>query len=171
MAEMAVHDREAMYGRKHFMVRARLYAGLIKGSMSPRSLMRDQKIRMKLPQECLYCGSNQALSIDHVVPTARGVLDSGDNALWACRSCNSSKGDRDLFEWWFGCRLGFPPLFAVRVYLKQAVIHCTVNQLLDRLLVDAEQQPFALDKIPSNYPEPGVFIFSPFHARKQVTQS
>ena len=56
MAEMAVHDHDAKYSRKHFMIRARLYSGLTKGTMSPRSLMRDQRIRMKLAQECVYCG-------------------------------------------------------------------------------------------------------------------
>src|SRR5688572_20627157 len=98
MAEVAVHEKCASYGRKHFMVRARLYKGLRTGAMSPRSLMRDQAIRLKLPQECVYCGATGYLCIDHIVPSNRGGDDIGDNAIWACRKCNSSKSDRDLFE-------------------------------------------------------------------------
>ena len=169
MAEMAVHDNDAMYSRKHFMIRARLYSGLTKGTMSPRSLMRDQRIRMKLPQECVYCGDTNFLAIDHVVPTNRGGADTGDNAVWACRKCNSSKSDKDLFSWWFVCRTGFPPLFVVRIYLKQAISYCIAHKLMDHSCTDAPQHPFSFDQIPTTYPEPKTLIFSPFHARKATT--
>lgn len=165
MAEMAVHDRDAKYSRKHFMIRARLYSGLTKGTMSPRSLMRDQRIRMKLPQECVYCGDTHFLAIDHIVPTNRGGADTGDNAVWACRKCNSSKSDRDLFAWWFECRTGFPPLFVVRVYLKQAIGYCIAQQLMNHLWADVQQHPFSFEHIPTSYPEPETLTFSPFHAR------
>ncbi|MBS0261105.1 MAG: hypothetical protein JSS02_04050 [Planctomycetes bacterium] len=75
MAEMATTDRAEAYGRLHYMVRARLYKGLRTGSMAAGSLMRDQAVRMKLPQECVYCGSVQYLSIDHIVPVNRGGDD------------------------------------------------------------------------------------------------
>jgi hypothetical protein len=167
MVEMAVHDHDTKYTKKHFMIRARLYAGLTNGTMSPRSLMRDQRIRMQLPQECVYCGSQDHLSIDHVVPTNRGGSDSGDNAIWACRTCNSSKSDRDLFDWWSECRSGFPPLFVVRIYLKQAIAYCAAQGLMDRPLAEVRGHPFSFDRIPTNYPEPHAMIFSPFHARAE----
>ena len=170
MAEMAVHDHDAKYSRKHFMIRARLYSGLTKGTMSPRSLMRDQRIRMQLPQECVYCGSTNLLSIDHIVPTNRGGADSGDNAVWACRKCNSSKSDRDLFAWWSECRTGFPPLFVVRVYLKQAIAYCIAQQLMDHPWTEFMQHPFSFVHIPTNYPEPETLIFSPFHARTAINE-
>lgn len=49
---------------------------------------------------CLYCQKAHArLSVDHLHPVSLG----GDHALWnvvpACRSCNSSKGDRELEAW------------------------------------------------------------------------
>lgn len=162
---MAVHGQDAKYSRKHFMIRARLYSGLTNGTMSPRSLMRDQRIRMKLPQECVYCGSTQFLSLDHIVPTNRGGADSGDNAVWACRKCNSSKSDKDLFAWWFECRAGFPPLFVMRTYLKQAIAYCIAHHLMDSPLTDVPQHPFSFEHVPTNYPEPENLIFSPFHAR------
>lgn len=43
---------------------------------------------------CRYCGSEEALSIDHVVPRCQGGLDNSDNLVVACRSCNSRKGGR-----------------------------------------------------------------------------
>jgi len=165
MAEKAVHDRDTAYLRPHFMIRARLYSGLMKGTMSPRSLMRDQRIRMQLPQECVYCGDAQNLAVDHIVPVNRGGADTGDNAVWACRKCNSSKSDKDLFAWWFGNRAGFPPLFVIRVYLKQAISYCLANDLMNHLCADAPQTPFAFEHIPTEYPTPVTLMFSPAHAR------
>ena len=166
MAEVALHDRDRIYSQKHFMIRARLYAGLTKGTMSPRSLMRDQRIRMKLPQECIYCGETRHLALDHIVPTNRGGADIGDNVLWACLKCNSSKSDRDIFEWWFRSRDGFPPLLVVRIYLKQAIAYCIANGFMGRFVDEVEGNPFSFKAIPLDYPQPETLIFSPFHIRK-----
>ena len=52
---------------------------------------------------CFYCGSIGNLSLDHIVPQATQLNHSWDNLITACRSCNSSKGDRTLA--WFIARL------------------------------------------------------------------
>ena len=33
------------------------------------------------------------------IPTKRGGANTGDNLVWACRSCNSSKCAHDALEW------------------------------------------------------------------------
>jgi 5-methylcytosine-specific restriction endonuclease McrA len=43
---------------------------------------------------CYYCGLERKLTQDHVVPLSKGGSHSKDNVVAACRSCNSSKGDR-----------------------------------------------------------------------------
>lgn len=48
---------------------------------------------------CAYCGAEDKLTIDHVVPISRGGLDAPDNVVPACKSCNSSKGAKTLDEW------------------------------------------------------------------------
>jgi len=48
---------------------------------------------------CIYCGSEENLSIDHIVPRSKGGTDDEQNLATACRSCNSSKRDRDLIDW------------------------------------------------------------------------
>ena len=160
MAEKAVHDGDSKYSTLHYMIRARLFSGLATGKMSPRSLMLDQRIRMKMPQACVYCGSESHLSIDHIVPTNRGGSDSGDNAIWACRRCNSSKSDRDLFDWWFNYREGFPPLFVVRIYLKQAIDYFLTNSLMDEPIENVIGHPFLIEKVPTSYPSPGSLRFT-----------
>ena len=48
---------------------------------------------------CAYCKSNEKISIDHVIPIARGGTHSIGNILPACSKCNSSKGAKTIQEW------------------------------------------------------------------------
>jgi len=48
---------------------------------------------------CAYCGSTEDLTIDHIVPLARGGAHSPNNLTVACLGCNCSKGTKDLEEW------------------------------------------------------------------------
>lgn len=47
---------------------------------------------------CAYCPS-PAMGIDHVSPVSRGGLSEPGNLVPACKSCNSSKKDRDPAPW------------------------------------------------------------------------
>jgi 5-methylcytosine-specific restriction endonuclease McrA len=40
---------------------------------------------------CLKCGSEEDVTIDHIVPVSRGGQDTKDNVQPLCRACNSSK--------------------------------------------------------------------------------
>jgi 5-methylcytosine-specific restriction endonuclease McrA len=48
---------------------------------------------------CIYCGSNEFIEADHVIPLARGGQHSIGNLAPACRTCNASKRDRFIMEW------------------------------------------------------------------------
>jgi len=48
---------------------------------------------------CVYCGAQEDLTLDHIVPLSKGGTHSEDNLVVACRSCNASKGNRSLLEW------------------------------------------------------------------------
>jgi len=73
----------------------KLKNGTIKISDTIREWEREQT----LPKECVYCKSTIDLSTDHLIPKNRGGDDSADNLVLACKSCNSSKGDKGVFEW------------------------------------------------------------------------
>jgi len=47
---------------------------------------------------CSYCGEPGPLTLDHVVPLARGGAHRIDNLAAACKPCNSWKGARDELE-------------------------------------------------------------------------
>lgn len=49
---------------------------------------------------CEYCGKiNTLLTVDHIVPINKGGQNCLANVTIACKSCNSSKGDKLLEEW------------------------------------------------------------------------
>lgn len=43
---------------------------------------------------CVYCGSTDDLTLDHIHPFSLGGADVSDNLQTLCRSCNSRKGAR-----------------------------------------------------------------------------
>lgn len=42
---------------------------------------------------CLYCGSTENLTQDHVIPKSRGGKNGLHNKQLLCRNCNREKGD------------------------------------------------------------------------------
>jgi 5-methylcytosine-specific restriction endonuclease McrA len=54
-----------------------------------------EEILERYHHSCAYCGaSNVSMTKDHVVPVTKGGTHTKDNIVPACRSCNSSKGNR-----------------------------------------------------------------------------
>ena len=92
------------------------------------SLLDDERMKMKLPQVCNYCGCSDNLSLDHMIPRSAGGPDTGENLVWACRSCNSSKGTKDLLVW-MKAKDKFPPILILRRYLKVAIASLDEDQL------------------------------------------
>ncbi len=50
---------------------------------------------------CAYCGVDEKLTVDHVVPLSRGGAHTRTNIAPACLSCNTSKHTKLLSEWIF----------------------------------------------------------------------
>lgn len=98
MAHSAVDKKASKYGVSNFMIRAKLYKGLKDGTMNMRSIFDDEKIKIQLENICNYCGCKEKLSLDHIFPQKFGGKDDADNLILACKSCNSSKGKKDLME-------------------------------------------------------------------------
>lgn len=49
--------------------------------------------------KCAYCGRGDlVLTIDHILPKAKGGSDSWENLVCACTACNNKKGDRTPME-------------------------------------------------------------------------
>ena len=50
--------------------------------------------------KCAYCGNDEDLEQDHLVPVNKGGTYTVENIVPACRHCNASKGSKDAFKWY-----------------------------------------------------------------------
>jgi len=130
MAFCAGGDGRSTYQQTDFIVRGKLYYGLLRGKMELGSFLRDEKEKLDSSDACCYCGSQMDLTLDHLIPKFKGGANSADNLIVACRPCNSSKRALDLLEW-MAKRGEFPPLRLLRRYLKLAIHYCIDNSLMD----------------------------------------
>lgn len=64
------------------------------GSSRHYRKLRDQVLR-DAGWQCEYCGA-PATEVDHVVPVAKGGVDSLDNLVASCRQCNNKKSAKPL---------------------------------------------------------------------------
>ncbi|MFC3442992.1 HNH endonuclease [Sphingobium rhizovicinum] len=140
-------------GTTDWMIRARLFSGLRDGVMQIGSLFDDERLQLMDAPTCVYCGSDESLSVDHLIPRAMGGSHAQHNLVRACRSCNSSKGKRDLLAW-FESRQTSPPIMLLRRYLKLVALFCDENGLLDQTAGNMEHLdlPFEFARLPETFP-------------------
>ncbi len=120
-----------------------------------RTIFDDEKIKLQMGQMCNYCGATEKLSLDHIFPQKYGGQDNAENLVFACRTCNSSKGKKDLMEW-MNLRGHFLPLMIIRRYLKLTFNYCNTNGLLDKSIEELKEMelPFKIDLLPTSFPKP-----------------
>ena len=158
MAYASKRHTAATYQRVDYIVRNKLYHGLLKGTLQLGSFFKDEQSKIAA-QVCCYCGSDARLSLDHLVPQFSGGAHSADNLVVACRSCNSSKGKRD-FPDWMASRKQFPPLKPLRGYLKLVMHYCVERDLmavpLEAVKTISPAIPFSVWLLPYDYPAPHI---------------
>lgn len=75
----------------------RTYRKLLSDSISPSTVLRENKLLLSQGMECAYCGATGTLQWDHIIPLSMGGPDTIDNLVRACRTCNSRKGVQDVY--------------------------------------------------------------------------
>lgn len=155
MAHSAVDQGAEKYSRINFIIRQRLFNGLMNDKMHIRTLFDDEKIKMINNDRCCYCGNVEKLTIDHLIPRFRGGEDTGDNLVYSCKSCNCSKGKKDLMEW-MNLKDEFPTLMILRRYLKIIINYAISNSLMNLSISETKNKklPFNIEFIPVDFPQP-----------------
>lgn len=90
--------------------------------------------------KCEYCGSTTPpLTRDHIIPLIKGGINIQNNLVLACKSCNSSKNDRDVFDWYYNVRHEKEiPKMVWSKYLKLVYEYHQLNRTLDKSDLDGD---------------------------------
>ena len=152
MAVYSIKEGEKDYTPIGYGIRKKTYKGLMEGKSEIRSIFRDERIKLTMPECCWYCGGKKDLTLDHLIPKKRGGTDSGDNFVYACRTCNSSKGATDLMTWYRN-KGEFPPLYVYQRYLKLIIRYCIEKGVMEEEMENISNRkeieiPFDLESIP-----------------------
>ncbi|MCY3789933.1 MAG: HNH endonuclease [Gemmatimonadetes bacterium] len=157
MVHAAVEDGKTRYKPVHFIIRGRFRHGFLSEKMRMRPLHDDEKTKIAHATTCCYCGREAKLSLDHLIPKLKGGPDAADNITYACRSCNSSKGPKDMVLWLVS-KGRFPAILVFRRYLKLAARWCEDAKLMETSWADVPDASLPFDKrsLRVKWPEPSV---------------
>lgn len=95
---------------------------LKKGEIKMADRNGEIRVQMRSEPVCVYCGG-EADSNDHVIPRKIDGPDGMHNIVRSCKSCNSSKKDHDMVDWWInilGKAESTLPRIPIGIYLKYA---------------------------------------------------
>lgn len=87
------------YGKQSYGLIMKCFKQLETGEIHWSSSVREWLKEKEVSDTCIYCGEKTALTIEHILPRSCGGEDIPDNVVMVCKSCNSSKGSKRLYEW------------------------------------------------------------------------
>ena len=92
-------ERDRLYQAERRAAQRALVAG---SNLSANELpSKDWKRVLKeFNNQCAYCGNDEGLEQEHIVPLTKGGKYEVGNIIPACRRCNASKNNKDLVEWY-----------------------------------------------------------------------
>lgn len=95
--------------------------------------------------KCCYCGEQEELTKDHVVPLDSGGLLCKENVVPCCRRCNSSKSNHDMAQWYKGQKFyNAEKLINILMYLRNmgmGVSNSDMGELKTTKIVTKEVVP------------------------------
>ena len=108
-------------------------------------------------EACGFCGATADLTLEHLLPRKFGGPSTEKNLVWVCKSCNSSKGARRLYEY-FASEAGVEaakydvPRIAEGKYLKfafekfkeKSFLATTVTQLRTAVCPKCDMKPLCI---------------------------
>ncbi len=103
MLHYAVTAGKRKYDRMCYMIRSKAFKAYKEGRWNIHDLLEFNVEKIRQNNYCWYCGKElepSKLTKDHVFPRSKGGDNDMDNIIMVCKTCNSSKGDMDLFEWY-----------------------------------------------------------------------
>lgn len=159
MLHYALNAGVRRYDKMCYMIRAKAFKAYKEGRWNIHDLFEFNIEKIKNNNFCWYCGQEMdplKLTKDHVFPRSKGGANEMDNIIMVCKTCNSSKGNLDLFEWYNEVRQEWPPFNVMVHYLKNIYLYSVENDLMEKHLEELDEMdlPFKWKYIPNYFPQP-----------------
>jgi len=125
----------AGFGKKNYAFVMQKFKELQQGDIFWNKIREYIKEREKT-NECIFCSKKEDLTIEHLLPRFYNGPDEEKNIIWICKTCNSIKGSKRLYEFWTikegleGAKYTLPRI-AEGKYLKFLFTYLKDNKLLD----------------------------------------
>ena len=163
MLHYALNAGKARYDRMCYMTHSRAFKAYKEGRWNIHDLLEFNMDKIRQNNYCWYCGKEMEpskLTKDHVFLRSKGGDNDMDNIIIVCKTCNSSKGDMDLFEWYAEVRKEWPPINVFVYYMKNIYLYSIENGLMDKHCeeLDAMDLPFNWRHILVDYPQPEMYM-------------
>jgi len=103
IAKSASRDGNA----KNYGFIKRKFLDLKSGKIAWSDILREDIQFIESEKICIYCGATENLTKDHIIPKSISInercstcdaVQGVHNIIWACKSCNSKKGTKGLYE-------------------------------------------------------------------------
>ena len=82
---------------KIYWQRRRARKKLLESTFTPNQWI---VVKQSFDNKCAYCGKELKLHQEHFIALSKGGEYTINNIIPSCQSCNSSKGDKNFFEWY-----------------------------------------------------------------------
>ncbi len=116
------------------------------GEIKMSTALRELKAQILSEEKCCeYCGQKEGLSWDHLIPRAKNGPDTAENHVLACKSCNSSKGSKGLYEWYGLSEKDKLPRIVAGKYLKILYEMHEKKETLDSIIFNGTGEISVLD--------------------------
>jgi len=110
IAKSAFNHEDGQSAKKgSFGLIANKFKDLKIGTISWSDIMREDMQFVESDKKCIYCGTLENITKEHIVPKTFKINDRCrccdaiqgiHNIIWACKSCNSSKGTKGLYHFY-----------------------------------------------------------------------
>lgn len=87
-------SESAKFGKENYGFIMSKFKELQNGKIRWSSTIREWVKEHERPNECIYCGLKNDLTVEHILPRCCSGPDVPDNAIMVCKKCNSSKGGK-----------------------------------------------------------------------------
>lgn len=87
-------------GKERFRLNDQRRRAKSKQVIADYNIKKWEMCKIHFDNKCCYCGKTEPLTQDHFIPLSKGGEYTRNNIMPACKSCNSSKNNKNFFEWY-----------------------------------------------------------------------